>query len=160
MVIFDDDGNMLDTADPERGWLEERSKRCYHEWVVDVPAVTEDVIVAEYKNGGKDVDRRIVTPEEGHWVTYDVDGENLPYEGEYPDWWVEQGVVESVFQYAVFHEFTEEQLAEREEQMRIFEESQRKKAEREAMIESLPEYQASMDDAICELYEMMIGGTL
>lgn len=120
------------------------------QWVVDSPEVTETVVVAEYPNGGKDIETRVIEPEHGHWQSYDdipSDLVNVPED--YPHDMIFTDTV-SVERY---RPYTQEELDDIEANKALQEEA----AKRAEFMNALPETMGSIDAAICELYEMMMG---
>lgn len=117
MVVFDVNGNVIEDYDLEIGYLTSEAKEVTHSWVIDSEATGHYETVAEYPNGGKDVEWVIDSEETGHWETRDGAGEivahfdgvipdDLPHDVPNPDTW----------EYQVYHAFTEEELAERQAQ--------------------------------------------
>lgn len=113
MVILDSTGAVIESPDLEAGYLVNESMSVTHAWVVDVPEEGHWETIAEYQNGGKDIEWRIDTPEDGHWETRDGDGnivehfdgfipDDLPHEEEHPDVWEFQRYVT----------YTDEELAD------------------------------------------------
>lgn len=113
MAVIDESGALVDSPDLELGKLTEESMEVTHVWAVDVPEEGHWETVAEYPNGGKDIEWRVDKAEEGHWETRDDSGnvvehfdgfipDDLPHEEEHKDVWVFQ-------RYAPY---TDEELAE------------------------------------------------
>lgn len=110
MKYYDKDMNPIDTPDETKGTIECKSIEVTHSWVVDTPAEYEEVVIAEYDNGGRDVEYQVKTSEVGHWETKDTDGniienfddpipDDLPHDVPNPDTWT----------YGIYTPFTEEE---------------------------------------------------
>ena len=85
MRHFDEGGSAVevDAVDESAGQWRPGARPVTHRWVVDSPAVTEERVVAEYDNGGRDVEIVEVTPETGHWeTTDDATGEAIEWDGD------------------------------------------------------------------------------
>lgn len=115
MIIYDESGERLDSYDTDAGSVRIEEKAVLHRWAVDAEEAGEYVTVAEYpETGGKDVEWRVTSPEEGHWETVDAESgeavadydgvvpEDLPHDVETPDIW----------EYGVYVPYTEEELAQ------------------------------------------------
>lgn len=118
MIVYDEDGIRLDDFDETTGRVEIATKDVVHKYVVDTEEQGHYQTIAEYpETGGKDVEWRVTSPEEGHWETVDSDtGEavtdfdgvvpgDLPHDVETPDIW----------EYGVYVPYTAEELAQMEE---------------------------------------------
>lgn len=118
MFVYDDGFNPVDSPDPERGRLEEREVDVTHEWVVDTEEQGHWETVAEYDNGGKDVEWRVDVPEAGHWETRREGGEVFEgYPSEtIPDWLPHDEEATETFGYYLYVPYTEEELARIEEE--------------------------------------------
>lgn len=144
MVIFDVEGQIIEDPDLLLGDLTEKTLDVVHTWVVDEPEKGHYETIAEYPNGGKDIEWKIDTPEKGHWETRDQDGElvehfdgfipdDLPHEESHPDIWV----------YAVYTPHSEEEIA---------------KTQRDNQISILKASLSATDYAVIKVYEAMVTG--
>lgn len=113
MRIIDERGNRVDSPDLDGGRLVREERPIFHRYEVVREEEGHHEVVAEYPNGGKDVEWVVDVPEEGRWVAYDADGaevetdavipDDAPHEMEIPD-------VDSFYRYVLL---TAEELAER-----------------------------------------------
>ena len=93
MKIIDINGNPMETPDLSLGWLEDKTQTIHHDAVAGVEEVSHYETLAEYPNGGKDVQK-----------VMDVPGV------EAKDAWDEEEQVQ------VYHLYTAEELAAQEEE--------------------------------------------
>lgn len=150
-VYAEDSWKVIENTETEDGIIIRDHIEVVKEWVVEVPAETEYVVIAEYPNGGKDVEERIVTPEKGHWENQnkDIPGNLTNPPEDYPH---DQPFVKLV-EVERYHKYTPEEIEQHEAEKKATEDA-KKQAE---FIDSLPQTVSDTDAAICELYEMMIG---
>lgn len=111
MLIFDNSGKEIKSPDLDLGHIDYKTRNIVHRWVVDVEEVTEKVVIAEYSNGGKDVEFRVVTPEEGHWETSLEDGTVIEFNGIIPDDMPKEQPISDVETYGLYRLYSEEELA-------------------------------------------------
>ena len=118
MVVYDESGHRIEEYDLDKGYLENKSEAVEHRWVVDSEEQGEWVTTKEYpETGGKDVEWRVTAEEQGRWKTVDAEGEDVAdFDGTLSDDWPHDVPVPDVFQYAIYHPYTEEELEEREKQ--------------------------------------------
>lgn len=118
MVVYDESGHRIEEYDLDRGYLERRSEDVEHRWVVDSEERGEWVTLKEYpETGGRDVEWRVTAKEQGHWKTVKKSGKEVAYfDGTLSDDWPHDVPVPGVFDYSIYHPYTEEELEEREEQ--------------------------------------------
>ena len=91
MKIIDINGNPIESPDLSLGWLEEKTRTIHHDAVAGMEEVSHYETLAEYPNGGKDVQKVV-----------DVPGV------EAKDAWDEEEQVQ------VYHLYTADELAEHE----------------------------------------------
>lgn len=149
MVIYDEDGNIIENPDLELGHLEGRRIMCWHTWVVDTEKQVEEIVVAEYENGGKDIEYRVIVPEEGHWLTTDENGDSIPFDGIYAEDWKQAGRVPDEWSYQVYIRYTEEELAEQQ--------AHREETERQIELQDLI---GALPDAVADLSAMVSDNTI
>lgn len=137
MKIFDTEGNEITNPDIEKGELAYESLRVIHTWVIDVEERTHEKVIAEYPNGGKDVEIVIDVEEQGHWETRDEEGNVVDFDGIIPDDMPHENPVEDIWQFQRYRVYTEEEL----------EEIAQLKAEAEAAAEKAEEREAFLDGA-------------
>lgn len=131
MVVYDESGHRIEEYDLDKGYLENKSEAVEHRWAVDSEEQGEWVTLKEYpETGGKDVEWRVTAEEQGHWRTTDTEGEEVAdFDGTLSDDWPHDVSVPDVFEYAIYHPYTEEELEEREKKRQEAEaEAERKRA--------------------------------
>lgn len=118
MAVYDESGHRIEEYDLDKGYLENKSEAVEHRWVVDSEEQGEWVTTKEYpETGGKDVEWRVTAEEQGHWRTTDGEGEEVAdFDGTLSDDWPHDVPVPDIFEYAIYHPYTEEELEEREKQ--------------------------------------------
>ena len=121
MKIIDTDGNPMENPDLSLGWLEDKTQTIHHDAVAGVEEVSHYVTLAEYPNGGKDVQKVV-----------DVPGV------EAKDAWDEEEQVQ------VYHLYTAEELAAQEQARKEAEE----KAQLPTAEERLTALEAAMLDLL------------
>ena len=62
MKIIDTNGNPMESPDLSLGWLEDKTETIHHDAVQAVAEVSHYVTLAEYPNGGKDVQKVVDVP--------------------------------------------------------------------------------------------------
>lgn len=62
MKIIDTNGNPIETPDLSLGWLEDKTQTIHHDAVEGVEEVSHYETIAEYPNGGKDVEKVVDVP--------------------------------------------------------------------------------------------------
>ena len=144
MKIFDTEGNEITNPDIEKGKLAYESLRVIHTWVIDVEERTHEKVIAEYPNGGKDVDIVIDVEERGHWETRDEEGNVVDFDGIIPDDMPHENPVEDVWGFQRYRVYTEEELEEIAQRKAEAEAAAEKAEEREAFLDGAPE---RMDNA-------------
>lgn len=121
MKIIDINGNPMESPDLSLGWLEDKTKTIHHDAVEGVEEQHHYVTIAEYPNGGKDVEKVV-----------DVPGV------EAKDAWDEEEQVQ------VYHLYTAEELAAQEQARKEAEE----KAQLPTAEERLAALEAAMLDLL------------
>ena len=118
MVVYDESGHRIEEYDLDKGYLETKSEAVEHRWVVDSEERGEWVTLKEYpETGGKDVEWSVTAEEQGHWKTTNAEGEEVAdFDGTLSDDWPHDVPVPDVFEYAIYHPYTEEELEECEKQ--------------------------------------------
>lgn len=115
MVIFNGDTDEVlspDTLDMDLGYLERDSATVFHSWIIDTPAVGHDEVIAEYPNGGKEIEWVVDIPEEGHWETRNSDGELVEhFDGIIPDDWSKDEPTSDIWEFLRYRTYTEEEIA-------------------------------------------------
>ena len=62
MKIIDTNGNTIESPDLSLGWLEDKTRTIHHDTVQAVEEVSHYETIAEYPNGGKDVEKVVDVP--------------------------------------------------------------------------------------------------
>lgn len=138
MKIIDINGNPMETPDLSLGWLEDKTQTIHHDAVAGVEEVSHYETLAEYPNGGKDVQKIV-----------DVPGV------EAKDAWDEEEQVQ------VYHLYTAEELAAQAEAKKKAEEAAAAEAKKKAELEAVPGRMDALEAANDDLVLMMadlIGG--
>ena len=138
MKIIDINGTPMETPDLSLGWLEDKTQTIHHDAVSGVEEVSHYETIAEYPNGGKDVQK----------VT-DIPGV------EAKDAWDEEEQVQ------VYHLYTAEELAAQAEAKKKTEEAAAVEAKKKAELESVPGRMDALEAASNDMILMMadlIGG--
>lgn len=121
MKIIDINGNPMENPDLSLGWLEDKTQTIHHDAVAGVEEVSHYETLAEYPNGGKDVQKVV-----------DVPGV------EAKDAWDEEEQVQ------VYHLYTAEELAAQEKARKEAEE----KAQLPTAEERIAALEAAMIDLL------------
>lgn len=121
MKIIDTNGNPMKNPDLSLGWLEDKTRTIHHDAVAGVEEISHYETIAEYPNGGKDVQKVV-----------DVPGV------EAKDAWDEEEQVQ------VYHLYTAEELAAQEQARKEAE----KKAQLPTAEERLAALEAAMIDLL------------
>lgn len=138
MKIIDTNGNPIESPDLSLGWLETKTQTIHHDAVAGVEEVSHYETLAEYPNGGKDVQKVV-----------DVPGV------EAKDAWDEEEQVQ------VYHLYTAEELAAQAEAKKKAEEAAAAEAKKKAELESVPGRMDALEAANNDMILMMadlIGG--
>ncbi|WP_211309531.1 holin [Eggerthella sinensis] len=70
MITLDENDNLLTDPDLSKGQINSDWRRAFHRYVVDAEEKSNEEVVTEHPNGGKDVAIVVDVPERGHWVTH------------------------------------------------------------------------------------------
>ena len=139
MKIIDTNGTPMESPDLSLGWLEDKTQTIHHDAVAGVEEVSHYETIAEYPNGGKDVQKVV-----------DVPGV------EAKDAWDEEEQVQ------VYHLYTAEELAAQAEAKKKAEEAAAAEAKKKAELEAVPGRMDALEAANDDLVLMMadlIGGS-
>lgn len=111
MIIFDENGNVIQNPDLNVGRLEERTLNVIHTYIVDSEEEGHYVTIAEYPNGGKDVEWVVDKPEQHRIETRDENGDVVKhYDGD-PGYVSKLEPTKDVWVYQVYIQYTEEELS-------------------------------------------------
>lgn len=157
MIIYNEAGQIIEDPDYNLGHVDKKIVPITHTYVVDIPAVTHEVVVAEYpETGGKDVDIIVDEPEIGHWVTVDEHGKLLPeFDGDLSGF-PHDVPTEDTWEIGIFVPFTQEELAEREQ---MLDEATKNAEFQESLPEELEIIKDAQDDMVLLLADI-VGGAI
>lgn len=154
MVVYDEIGNRIEEYDINKGYLTSKSKPVEHQWIVDSEEQGEWVTIKEYpETGGKDVEWRVTAKERGHWKTTDAEGNEVAdFDGNISDDWPHDTLIPDIFEYTVYHAYTDAELAEL---------TKKKIKEEQAIQESKEkaEIASTLPDAVADLSEQVSSNT-
>ena len=149
-MILNENGKEITNPDFNLGYITQDKTLVFISWVVDEPAVTKQVVIKEYPNGGKDVKTETVVPEKGHWEVVDENGK--PVKGyEVPDNLQHGTDIPDYFYFERYKLYTPEQL----EQIEADRIETEKAVEKQLQIENAVNSIGDIDMAIIELYELI-----
>lgn len=112
MIIYDQNMDIIKEPDFTVGTVEEYDRLVTFEYIITSKEEGHYKTIAEYPNGGKDVAWIIDTPEEGRWVSFDVDGNEIETELTVPDDAAHDVKLEEVEAVGKYRLYTPEELAE------------------------------------------------
>lgn len=138
MVIYDNKWNVIENPDLEAGKVENKYRPVTHKWVVDVEEITKEVVVAEYPNGGKDIEYVVEVPEEGHWETYLEDGTKINFDGKIADDLPHEQPVSDYEKYGLYIQYTKEELDKIAKAKEEAKEQAKKRDEQTKFLDSAP----------------------
>lgn len=151
MRIIDENGAVVTDPDLERGRLVEESRPVTFRYEITRHEQGRYETIAEYPNGGRDVEWVVDVPEVGRWVAYDEDGEEVETDLAVPDdapHEIDIPCIDSFYRYVPY---AEEELAEMAERKAQAEEAAQKAAEQQAFLDSAPDYFAALTSAFGEV---------
>ena len=155
MSVFDSNMNYIETPDLEKGYLTRKTAKLTWNYILESEEEGHYITLAEYPNGGKDVDWVVDVPEVGHWETKYEDGTLVDmehYDGdEQPDEsWDHTIEYTTYWDYQLYTQYTEEELAQIE-----------KDKEKQQLIVQLGDLEQKMsesNDTIMQIVEQQILG--
>lgn len=153
MTVYDKDFNEVADHDLEAGHLSLVSQDLIAAYTVTKEGVGEYVTVAEYDNGGKDVEWQWSIEPEGEWHFCDSEGTEWanPPKPEVEKWWDKAEVYPCRAEWQLYTPYTEQELAEIAEEQAKAEEEQAKAEEQAQLIAMLPDLLAEMSTMMMEL---------
>jgi len=153
-MVFNANGEILESYDLSVGKLVDKITSITCTWVIDTEQVSHYEVIREYPNGGKDIELVIDTEEQGHWVIETENGYETDYAvGDN----VKCATFTDVWEYQEYIQYTEDELNEIAEANSQREIDELKIEQRRLFDENLPAAIADIDEAICALYELMLG---
>lgn len=162
MVILDESGLVVESPDFEAGRIEYHEANVRHRWVSDVEEQGHYETVAEYDNGGKDLEWVVDVEGSGHWETvYDNDEPVEHFDGFIGDDWPHDVEIQDTWSYGLYVKYSEEELAQIESDKRQSDiaELKRKLSESDYVITKISEYNVSgeqLSDDDAERYAAII----
>lgn len=114
--------------DPDTGICIEETFTYFYKYIVEEEPVTEEVVIREYPNGGKDVEIIEIVPGKGYWIIEDVYGNIL-------DWPIDSKLIENLDKNMInevrstgyiFHKFDEEEKEEHFKQKALYEKQEKR----------------------------------
>lgn len=112
MKIFDINGNMIEDPDLNLGYLVHSQRPIVHRYHVTQEEVGHYEVIKEYPNGGKDVEWIVDIQEEGSWITYDKDNNEIETDLTIPDDAPHEIDIDDTETILIYVLYTEEELAE------------------------------------------------
>lgn len=164
MIIDETTKKIIENPDYSVGEVYDGEVDVIYKYILEKPAEYEEKVVAEYPNGGKDVEIVEVSPEVGNWVLTNLDGEEYPI----PNNTDFRSFVKGDLNYlkisvSIYHRYTPEELKEVEEENRRLEEQQREAKEKQETMDALPgrvdTVETTQDDMVLLLADI-IGGAM
>lgn len=139
MQIIDEHGSPIENPDLTKGYLKQETQTIHHDAVAGVEEVSHYETLAEYPNGGKDVQKVVDVPGVAAQDAYDEEVE-----------------------VQVYHVYTAEELAAQAEAKKKVEEAAAAEAKKKAELEAMPGRMDALEAANNDLVLMMadfIGGS-
>lgn len=151
MRIVDEQGAVVTDPDLEKGKLVQESQPVTFRYEITQHEQGHYETVAEYPNGGKDVEWVVEVPEKGHWVAYDEDGAEVETDMVVPDDAPHEIEISAMDEWLRYVPYTEDELAEMAEQRAQAEAAVQKAEEQQAFLDSAPAYFAALTSAFGEV---------
>lgn len=161
MVIFNENGIMIDNPDQNLGYIENKLMNVIHTYIVDEPAVTHEVVIQEYpETGGKDVEIVVDVPQQGHWETTDQNGKPIPeFDGDLTGF-PRDVPVPNTWEYGVYIPYTEEELEQRaQDQEKLVQETEKREEFMQNAPSQIEELEANQEDMILLMADI-VGGAV
>lgn len=156
MVIYDESGHKVEDIDESKGYVEVKGKAVKHTYKIDVEGKTHPEVVAYFpETGGTEVKYVVDVEEQGHWETTDNESGKIvtDYDLSIPDDWPHEIPVDDVWQYGVYHEYTEEELAQIEQQHKEAQEKADEVAKIPDRVTSVEDQLTNIQLALVDIYE-------
>lgn len=151
MRIIDEHGEVVTNPDFEKGKLVQESQPVTYRYEITQHEQGHYETIAEYPNGGKDVEWVIDIPEEGRWVAYDEGGEEVETDLIVPDDAPHEIDISATDEWLRYVPHTDEELAEIAEQKAQAEAAKAKAEEQQAFLDSAPAYFSALTSAFGEV---------
>lgn len=150
MKIFDEKNNVIENPDMELGKLVQESSPITFRYIVTQHEQGHYETIAEYPNGGKDIEWVIEVPEEGSWIACDEDNNEVETDIVIPEDMPHEIDIPTANEFMRYVLYTAEELDEIVEAKLKQEEEAKKAEEREAMLTELPERLNSAEKSVKE----------
>lgn len=151
MRIIDDRGNVITDPDLESGKLVEENQPVTYRYEITQHEQGHYETIAEYPNGGKDVEWVVDVIEEGRWVAYDESGEEVEIDTVIPDDAPHEIDIPTLDVFYRYILYTEDELAEIAEQKAQAEAAAQKAEEQQAFLDTAPSYFSALTSAFGEV---------
>lgn len=156
MLIYDEEGNLLEDPDLNLGYIDKKVVPISHMYVIDKPEVSHKEVVHVYpETGGMDVVTVVDEPEEGHWESFDENGEPIHVDMNL-DGFLRDKVVEDTLEVGIYIPYTLQEIEDRKVEMKAIEEHTKLMEETPRRLVTVEETQ---DDIILLLADI-VGGTI
>ena len=112
-MIFDENMNVINDPDLQKGYLREEEMNVYHSYVITKAEQGHFETVKEYpETGGKDVVWVVDEEQQGYWETRDQETDAIVehYDGVIDESWPKEQKIKDVWTFSVYVEYTREEL--------------------------------------------------
>ena len=124
MKIYDEANNIIENPDLELGKLLQESKSVVFKYEITTYEQGHYETIAEYPNGGKDIEWVVDVAEEGNWIAYDENGEVVETDIAIPSDAPHELNIPSTHEWLRYVLYTDEELAEIAAQKEVAEQEQ------------------------------------
>lgn len=147
-IAFDDGWNAVEDPDPSKGELRQEGVAVECRYVVESDEVGHYQVIAEYENGGKDVEWVVDEPEVGGWRFYrdDLEWPECPMTA--PEDWPHETPVTTSVEVVRWHEWTPEEAAAAKAAREEAERKMQEAKDRADMIDALPDAVADLSEQV------------
>lgn len=161
MIVFDEYDNIIDNPDLNLGYIEKKLIPVIHKYIVDEPAITHEVVIREYpETGGKDVEIVVDVPEQGHWETTDQNGKPITEFNGSLVGFPKDRPIEDTWEYGLYIPYTEDELAQRDEELeKMSEETEKREEFMQNAPSQIEELEANQEDMILLMADI-VGGAV
>lgn len=146
--VFDGGFATVENPDLEKGRIEQRAVEVSCRYAVEREKQGEFRVVAEYDNGGKDVEFVETSPEVGAWHVYRDGAEWPECPLAVPDDWPHEQAVETTVFIDVYTPYTDEELAAIKERREAAEKAAQEAADKAEVMDSLPDAVADLSEVV------------
>lgn len=110
MKVFDENLNLIENPDLTKGRIEQTYRPITHSYKITQEEIGHYEVVKEYPNGGRDLAWVVDTPEEGHWITFDVNGKEIESNNAIPEDAPHEIVINDQEIIGIYRPYTEEEM--------------------------------------------------